>query len=84
MTINELRNTLTAEPFRPFIVHTAGGRSLPVPHPDFLFVTGGGRTIIINSTEDESFTIVDLLLVTQLEAPTTTTKVPNQESTQKP
>ncbi len=83
MTINELRNTLTAEPFRPFIVHTAGGRSLPVPHPDFLFVTGG-RTIIINSTEDESFTMVDLLLVTQLEVLTTTIKVLNQESTQKP
>ena len=67
MTIHELRDTLSAQPFRPFLLHTADGRTLPVPHPDFLFVTGGGRTVIINSTDDESFTIVDLLLVTQLE-----------------
>jgi hypothetical protein len=85
MTINELRNTLNAKPFVPFIGHVADGTSLPVPHPDFLFVTGGGRTIIVNSTKDDSFTIVDLLLVTRLEVPAPGVNTPNpEESTQKP
>ena len=84
MTINELRNTLNAQPFKAFLLHTADGRSLPVPHPDYLFVTGGGRTVIVNSMVDTSFTIVDLLLVTRLEVPANGIEVPNPESTQKP
>jgi hypothetical protein len=84
MTINELRNALDAQPFRAFFLRTADGRSLAVPHPDFLFVTGGGRTVIVNSIVDDGFTIVDLLLVTRLEVPANGIAVPARESTQKP
>jgi len=39
---------------------------VPVPHPDFIFVSQGGRTAIINR-EGEKFSIVDLGLVTTIE-----------------
>jgi hypothetical protein len=66
MTIEQLRNTLHAQPFRPFRVHLADGRSFDVEHPEFLASTRGGRTIII-FTGGEGFEIIDLLLVTSLE-----------------
>lgn len=67
MTINEFRAALHAAPFRPFTIHLADGRSIPVKHPDFAMVTGGGRTAHISQPGDENFTVIDLLLVTQLD-----------------
>jgi hypothetical protein len=67
MTINSLRELLHAAPFKPFTIHLADGRSVKVPHPDFITVTGAGRTAIVASATEDHFTIVDLLLVTQLE-----------------
>ena len=66
MTIEQLRNTLQAQPFRPFRVHLADGRSFDVEHPEFLASIRGGRTIIV-FTGGEGFEIIDLLLVTSLE-----------------
>ncbi len=67
MTINEFRAALHATPFQPFVIHLADGRSVSVKHPDFAMVTGGGRTAHISQPGDERFTVIDLLLVTQLE-----------------
>ncbi|HSU85971.1 MAG TPA: hypothetical protein VLI42_04495 [Chthoniobacterales bacterium] len=69
MTINEFQNALNAAPFGRFIIHLADGRSIPVVHPDFVLVTGKGRTAIISRPEDDWFAIVDLLLISQLEVP---------------
>ncbi len=66
MTIQQLRAAHRAIPFRPFTVHMAYGRSFPVPHPDFLFMSPTGRTVII-CQEDEEFSILDLLLLTEIE-----------------
>jgi hypothetical protein len=69
MTINVFQNALNAAPFRRFIIHLADGRSIPVVHPDFVFMTGKGRTAIISRPEDDWLAIVDLLLISQLEVP---------------
>jgi hypothetical protein len=53
-------------PFRPFTLQLADGRSLKILHPDFLFITPAGRTVIV-AHEDDSFSIIDLLLVTEIE-----------------
>lgn len=66
MTIEQLRNALQARPFQPFTIHLADGRYFPVPHPDFLSHSPGGRTIIVYHG-GEAFSIIDLLLVTELE-----------------
>jgi hypothetical protein len=67
MTINEFRAALYATPFQPLVIRLADGRSIPVKHPDFAMVTGGGRTAHISHPGDERCTVIDLLLVTQLE-----------------
>ncbi len=66
MTIEKLRATLHATPFRPFAIHLADGRRLDVPHPDFVAHVPGGRTVIV-AHPDESYNVIDLLLVTDLE-----------------
>ena len=72
MTTDSLRERIHAVPFRPFTIRLAGGRSVPVPHPNFILVTPAGGTAIIASNADDHFTIVDVLLVTPLEVGDTT------------
>jgi hypothetical protein len=66
MTIQQLRAAHRATPFRPFTLHMADGRSFHVPHPDFLSMSPTGRTVIVYQ-EDDSFSIIDLLLMTEIE-----------------
>lgn len=66
MTIEQLRRMHQTRPFQPFRVHMADGRFLDVDHPEFLAHTPIGRTIMI-ARPDESFEVIDLLLVTSLE-----------------
>jgi hypothetical protein len=66
MTIEQLRAVHQAQPFRPFTIHTADGRTTLVPHSEFLSHSQSGRTVIVHQP-DESFSIIDLLLVTELE-----------------
>jgi hypothetical protein len=41
MTAEQLRAMREASPFRPFTIHLADGRSLPVPHRDFVSQSPG-------------------------------------------
>jgi hypothetical protein len=66
MTIEQLRRLYEAEPFRPFLIHLADGRMITVRHREFLATSPSGRTIIVYQPDD-SFNIIDLLLVTSLE-----------------
>jgi len=66
MTAEQLRVVREASPFRPFTIHLADGRSFSVPHRDFVSQSPAGRTIIVYGAE-ESFSILDLYLVTELE-----------------
>ena len=66
MTIEQLRNVYQAQPFRPFTIHMADGRSLYVPHSEFLSHSPNGRTVIVFDSGD-GFSILDLLLINQLE-----------------
>ena len=66
MTIEQLRNVHQARPFRPFTIRMADGRSLYVPHSEFISHSASGRTVIVHQ-EEEKFSIVDLLLVNELE-----------------
>lgn len=66
MTAEQLRAVREAQPFRPFTIHLADGRSLRIPHREFVSQSPGGRTIIVYGS-GESFSVVDLYLVTELE-----------------
>jgi hypothetical protein len=65
MTIEQIDTVHKARPFRPFRIHMADGTSVPVPHPEMMFRTRGGRTVFVN-TGGENVEIIDLLLVTKI------------------
>jgi hypothetical protein len=66
MTIDQLKTVVEAQPFRPFTIHMGDGRNFLVKHRDFISRSPAGRTLIVYG-EDDSFSILDLLLVTELE-----------------
>jgi hypothetical protein len=66
MTIDQLRHMYQQHPFQPFAIHLADGRQIPVVHRDFIISSPSGRTAIVYQPDD-SFNIIDLLLVTDLE-----------------
>ncbi|MEO5721233.1 MAG: hypothetical protein ABIR71_07170, partial [Chthoniobacterales bacterium] len=67
MTGEQIRQLYRAVPFEPFRVHMANGRFLDIPHPDFMHLSPTGRRLVVDSSE-ESFEIVDVLLVTSVES----------------
>ncbi len=68
MTIEQLQSLHRARPFKPFTLHLADGRALTVRHPEVLSHAGGRTALLTNP--DDSFEIIDLLMVTTLSAPT--------------
>lgn len=66
MTIEQVKQLYDAAPFKPFVIHLADGRRIPVKHREFMATSPSGRTIVVYE-QDDSFNIIDLLLVTSLE-----------------
>jgi hypothetical protein len=66
MTIDRLKELYDAQPFKPFVIHLADGRDIPVRHRDFIMAAPSGRTIVVVQPDD-SMNIIDLLLVTDVE-----------------
>ena len=67
MAIEQLRQVYQTQPFQPFIIHLADGRSFNVPHREFISHSPKGRTLIVYGEEDDAFDILDFLLVTGIE-----------------
>ena len=65
MTVEQLRNLHQAQPFRPFAIRMVNGTSYHVPHSEFLSQSPSGRTIIVHHPDD-TFSVIDLLLATEL------------------
>jgi hypothetical protein len=65
MTVEQLKNVHQAQPFQPFTFHMCDGRFLHVLQ-EFLSHSPSGRTVIVYQDGD-NFSVVDLLLVNQLE-----------------
>ena len=65
MNVESLERAHKARPFRPFSFRLADGRSIPVPHPEFLAFNGKSRTAVV-ADEGDGFEVVDLLLVVSL------------------
>jgi len=66
VNIEDLRTLHHARLFRPFAIHTADGRTFPIPHSEFLAYDPEGTTLIALRT-DRTFSVLDIRLVTELE-----------------
>ena len=65
MDIAGVREVLHRQPFEPFLIRLADGRSLSVPHRDFVALTP--RRVIVGA-EDDSWTIIEPLMIVSLDS----------------
>ena len=65
--INEhLRKVLKEQPFQPFTLNLADGRTFFVPHPEYIAMTSKGRTVVVINAETDAIEIIDLMLGTSI------------------
>ncbi len=64
MDIEGVREALRKEPFEPFSLRLADGRSLPIVHPEFVAV-GKRRLVVI--AEDDTWSFVEPLMIVSLD-----------------
>lgn len=67
MTIEQFKRLLRATPFRAFSMRLADGSRVEVPHPDFVYVHPESPRSVVIAMPDESYLIVDLLLVSAID-----------------
>ena len=60
----------TAQPFVPFIIDLADGRTFDAPHPEFVAVSPNGRELLF-VPDDHGIHHFDMLLVAEIEIPAT-------------
>ncbi len=66
MTLHAMKQVLDADPFRPFTLRLADGRSLRVFNPHNVAFLGNGRTLFVAHHKSEQFELIDLLLVNSI------------------
>jgi len=64
MDLQGIREAIRRQPFEPFSIRLADGRSLDVPHPEMVAV---GKRRIIVVKPDDSWAVVEPLLIVSLD-----------------
>jgi hypothetical protein len=81
MDIKGVQELLHRQPFEPFVIRLADGRSMPVPHRDCVALTP--RRVIVGF-EDDSWAIVEPILIVSLESMPSKSKYGNDSQKKKP
>lgn len=66
MRAESLYQTIHAEPFRPFTINLADGKTFYVTHPDWIGLPPNARTAVIFS-KDDRVSLVDVGLITWID-----------------
>jgi hypothetical protein len=64
-TREQIRQMVRAEPFQPFAVNLAGGRTFTVRHPENVSCSVNGREMVVH--DDNGMHLVEMLLVEVVE-----------------
>lgn len=80
MDLNGLREALRQQPFEPFAIRLADGRSLAVHHPEFVAV-GKRRAVVIG--DEDSWSWIELLLIVSIDSLPTPKKSRNGKGRRK-
>jgi hypothetical protein len=81
MDIAGIREALHKNPFEPFLMRLADGQSFPIPHRDFVALSP--RRIVVVG-EDDSWSIIEPLLVVSLDSMPKKSKEGNGSHKKKP
>lgn len=67
MKVEPLIDALEADPFVPFVIVTADGRSLKVSNPHSVAVMGDKRTIFVAKSGKPGHVFLDLMLISAID-----------------
>lgn len=67
MTIERVRQAARTTPFKPFTLSLTDGRRFRVCSPEFIMITPEASRTVVIVESGESYSIVDLLLVTSID-----------------
>jgi hypothetical protein len=65
MNAEQFQNAHRLRPFKPFTIHTSAGESYRVTHPEAIWQSPGGQTVIVG-TGGESVVMMDLAHIAEL------------------
>jgi hypothetical protein len=65
VNVKSVREFCEEKPFKPFEVHLADGRAIPVEHPELVFFPPSGQEVLIYQ-RDNSFDFIDVFQITSL------------------
>jgi hypothetical protein len=63
-TRDQVRTAMRAQPFRPFQVKLADGRTFRIDHPEFIAVSPNGREMVIY--DNEGMSLIEMLMVVEV------------------
>jgi hypothetical protein len=64
VNVEQFRNAHRLRPFKPFVIHTASGESYPVTHPETVWQSPGGHTVIVG-IKGEEVAMIDIDHITE-------------------
>jgi hypothetical protein len=67
MVLEAVRQAIRRQPFRSFTLRLADGRQLVIPHSEFIAISG--RTVIVTNASDETYSIIEPLLIVSIDYP---------------
>jgi hypothetical protein len=68
VTLNQFRQALLRQPFRPFQIVLADGRSFLISHPEFAAMAPNGREVTLYE-EDSTQHLLEAFLIAQVVVP---------------
>jgi hypothetical protein len=81
MDIGGIREAMHQQPFRPFELRLADGRSILVRHPEFIAIAPNSRRIVVFAPPDDAMSILEPLLIVSIEYPATAPAAPGSNGT---
>lgn len=65
MEIDQFRSALKVKPFRPFVINTASGEKYNVAHPEAVWQSPSGKTVLVH-IKGEEVALMDIALISDI------------------
>jgi hypothetical protein len=65
MEVDQFRSALKVKPFRPFVINTTNGEKYTVTHPEAVWQSPGGKTVLVH-IKGEEVALMDIALISEI------------------
>jgi hypothetical protein len=65
MEVDQFRSALKVKPFRPFVINMTSGEKYTVPHPEAVWQSPSGKTVLVH-VKGEQVALMDISLISDI------------------